>query len=184
MTTAIMDPTGRTARKAAAGLELAPRPADLAGLRVGLLENGKQNARLFIEEVAGVLRERYGAGDVQLRRKEVFSAPAPPELVDELSAASDVVVIGVGDCGSCSASAIADGVLFERHGTPAAVICSDAFRATADAMAEVQEAPGYHYVTTPHPVAGLTPGQVHDRAKEVAPEVAYVLAAEQARHVA
>jgi hypothetical protein len=47
--------------------------------------------------VAGVLRERYGAGEVTLRRKEVFSAPAPPELVDELSAASDVVVIGVGD---------------------------------------------------------------------------------------
>jgi hypothetical protein len=183
MTTAIMDPTGRTEKQASAGLALASRPADLSGVSVGLLENGKQNARLFLEEVAGVLRERHRVGDVQLRRKEVFSAPAPPELVDELSAASDVVVIGVGDCGSCSASAIADGVLFERHGTPAAVICSDAFRATADAMAEVQEAPGYHYITTPHPVAGLTPGQVRDRAEQVAAEVAEVLAA-QGRQVA
>ena len=98
MTSAIMDPTGRSAsRTAEAGLALAPRPAGLSGARVGLLENGKQNARLFIEDVAGVLRERYGAGEVTLRRKEVFSAPAPPELVDELSAVSDVVVIGVGD---------------------------------------------------------------------------------------
>ncbi|HET7047233.1 MAG TPA: UGSC family (seleno)protein [Solirubrobacteraceae bacterium] len=184
MTSAIMDPTGRSERKASAGLKLAPRRADLSGARVGLLENGKQNARLFLEEVAGILRERFGAGDVQLRRKEVFSAPAPPELVDEISAASDVVVVGVGDCGSCSASAIADGVLFERHGTPAAVICSDAFRATADAMAEVQEAPGYHYITTPHPVAGLTPSQVHDRADQVASEVAELLAAAQGRRVA
>jgi hypothetical protein len=99
MTSAIMDPTGRAGRAeaAAAGLALAPRPENLAGARVGLLENGKQNARLFIEQLADVLRERYGAGEVTLRRKEVFSAPAPPELVDELSSASDVVVIGVGD---------------------------------------------------------------------------------------
>jgi hypothetical protein len=185
MTSAIMDPTGRAARQTAeAGLALAQRSADLSGARVGLLENGKQNAKLLLEEVADALRDRYGVGDVRLWRKEVFSAPAPPELVDEMSAASDVVVIGVGDCGSCSASAIADGVLFERHDTPAAVICSDAFRATADAMAEVQEAPGYHYITTPHPVAGLTPSQVHDRAEQVVSEVAEVLATAQARRVA
>jgi hypothetical protein len=98
MASTIMDPTGRAKGKTAeAGLALAPRTADLSGARVGLLENGKQNARLFIEEVADVLRERYGAAEVTLRRKEIFSAPAPPELVDELSAASDVVVIGVGD---------------------------------------------------------------------------------------
>lgn len=176
MTSAIMDPTGRTQGETSAGLALAPRRGDLSGATVGLLENGKQNARLFLEEVAGVLRDRHGVGEVTLRRKEVFSAPAPPELVDEMSAAADVVVIGVGDCGSCSASAIADGVLFERHGTPAAVICSDAFVATADAMADVQQAPGYSYVTTPHPVAGLTPAQVHDRAAQVASQVAELLA--------
>ena len=184
MTSAIMDPTGRTQGEATAGLALAPRRAALSGVTVGLLENGKQNARLFLEEVAGVLRERYGVGEATLRRKEVFSAPAPPELVDEMSAESDVVVIGVGDCGSCSASAIADGVLFERHGTPAAVICSDAFVTTADAMAEVQDAPGYSYVTTPHPVAGLTPAQVHERAEQVAAQVAALLGAAQGAQAA
>jgi hypothetical protein len=97
MPSAIMDPTGRASREAAQGLTLAQRPADLSGASVGLLENGKQNARLFLEDVADVLRERYGAAEITLRRKELFSAPAPPELIDELSAASDVVVIGVGD---------------------------------------------------------------------------------------
>ena len=181
---AIMDPTGQSTSPTKAGLAMANRPAELTGTTVGLLENGKQNARLFLEEVAGVLRGRYGVGDVKLHRKEIFSAPAPPELVDEMSAESDVVVIGVGDCGSCSASAIADGVLFERHGTPAAVICSDAFKATADAMAEVQDAPGYHYVTTAHPVAGLSPAQVHERAEQVADEVAGMLAGATARQAA
>jgi hypothetical protein len=58
------------------------------------------------------------------------------------------------------------------------VICSDAFRATGDAMAEVQGAPGYRYLTTPHPVAGLTPEQVRERAEAVAAEVASMLAAQ------
>ena len=64
---------------------------------MGLLENGKQNARLFLEEVAAILRERYGAGEVKLRRKDNFAAPAPRELIDELSAESGLVVVGIGD---------------------------------------------------------------------------------------
>jgi hypothetical protein len=42
-------------------------------------------------------------------------------------------------------------------------------------MAEVQGAPGYLYLTTPHPVAGLTPDQVRERADAVAAEVAMML---------
>jgi hypothetical protein len=59
------------------------------------------------------------------------------------------------------------------------VICTEAFKATADAMADVQGAPGYHYVTTPHPVAGLTPEQVRERAELVADEVATQLGARE-----
>ncbi|HEY4825111.1 MAG TPA: hypothetical protein VIH85_00010 [Solirubrobacteraceae bacterium] len=60
------------------------------------------------------------------------------------------------------------------------MICSDAFITTADAMSEVQGAPGYAYLTTPHPVAGLTPEQVRERAEGVAAEVAAMLSARQA----
>jgi hypothetical protein len=56
------------------------------------------------------------------------------------------------------------------------VICSDAFIATADAMADVRGAPGYRYLTTPHPVAGLTPEQVRQRAAAIADQVARLLA--------
>ncbi len=97
MTSAILDPTGLAGTDTKAGLELAPRRADLAGATVGLLENGKQNARRFLEDVADVLRERYGADEATLRRKENFAQPAPAELIDQLSAESDLVVIGIGD---------------------------------------------------------------------------------------
>lgn len=98
MPSAILDPTGLSSRgDTTPEFALAPRPMDLKGLKVGLLENGKQNARLLLEDVAAVLQNRYGAGEVTLRRKEIFSQPAPPELVEELSGETEVVVIGVGD---------------------------------------------------------------------------------------
>ena len=61
----------------------------------------------------------------------------PEEILDGLRAGCDIVVVGVGDCGSCSASAVADGIILEQPAIPAAVICTDAFMASADAMARV-----------------------------------------------
>jgi hypothetical protein len=157
------------------GLTLAPRPGDLRGATVGLLENTKQNAALFLEELGRLLVERHGAAGVVLRTKTAFAQPVPTELLEELARRCDVVVTGVGDCGSCSVSAIADGVAFERRGTPAAVICSDAFVPSADAMARAQGAPGYRYLTTAHPVAPLRPAQVRARALEALPGVVSAL---------
>ncbi len=99
MTSAILDPTGLSGKSTSVGLTLAPRRGreELRGARVGLLENGKQNASLFLTEVADILRERYGAGEAKLRRKENFAQPAPQELIDQLSSESDLVVIGIGD---------------------------------------------------------------------------------------
>ncbi|HEY7633509.1 MAG TPA: hypothetical protein VH817_22600 [Thermoleophilaceae bacterium] len=97
MASTIMDPTGRKKSEARSDFALAQRRANLAGVTVGLLENGKQNARLFLEEVAGALKDRYGVAAVTLRRKDNFSAPEPPEVVEEIGSQCDVVVIGVGD---------------------------------------------------------------------------------------
>jgi hypothetical protein len=51
-------------------------------------------------------------------------------------------------------------------------------------MAEIQGAPGYRYLTTAHPVAGLTPEQVRERAELVADQVAEMLAAERSHQAA
>ena len=95
MPDAILDPTGRSARRAAA--TLAPRPADLRGLSVGLLENRKHNAGLFLQEVGRLLVERHGAAGVVLRGKASIVLPAADEIMDELARECDVVVAGVGD---------------------------------------------------------------------------------------
>ncbi len=181
MPNAILDPTGRagTASAAGPGLELAPRPADLAGVRVDLMDNTKHNAALLLAEIGNLLTAEHGVAVTVAATKANFAAPAPADLVDRYREACDVVITGVGDCGSCSASAVADGIVFERAGVPTAVICSDAFVVTADAMAELRGAPGYHYIRTAHPVAVLTTEQVRQRAKQLLPEVVALLTSRQ-----
>ncbi len=170
----ILDPTGTT-MTAAKPAPRARRRASLRGATVGLLVNTKQNAAPFLDEVGRLLSERYGVTSVVARTKVNFAQPAPDELVKEMTTACDVIITGIGDCGSCSASAVADGIAFEAAGLPAAAICSDAFGVTADAMAELRGAPGYPYATTPHPVAVLTPDQVKERAAQVLADVVKLL---------
>ncbi len=170
----ILDPTGTTtAAKTTAAR--APRRKNLTGASVGLLVNTKQNAAPFLDEVGRLLTQRCGATVTMSRTKVNFAAPAPEDLVKEMTTNCDVIITGIGDCGSCSASAVADGIAFEAAGLPAAAICSDAFRVTADAMAELQGAPGYKYATTAHPVAVLTPDQVRARAAQVLDDVIALL---------
>lgn len=178
MVNAILDPTGGAGRLGGPAVLATPR-ARLRGATIGLLENTKQNASLFLAELGTLLVERYGAAGVVARTKLAFALPVPDELLEELAASCQAIITGVGDCGSCSGSAVADGVAFERRGIPAAVICSDAFTVTADAMAELTGAKGYRYAVTPHPVAVLTPDEVRARAEQVLPEVVALLTGER-----
>jgi hypothetical protein len=171
---AILDPTGGAPRVREETVLATPR-ARLRGATIGLLENTKQNASLFLDELGRLLVERYGAAGVVPRTKLMFAQPVPDDLLEELAATCQAIVTGVGDCGSCSGSAVADGVAFERRGIPAAVVCSDAFTVTADAMAALKGAKGYRYVTTAHPVAVLTPDEVRARAEAALPTVVELL---------
>lgn len=174
MVNAILDPTGGAARVREDAVLTSPR-ASLLGATIGLLENTKQNASLFLEELGRLLIDRYGVAGVVPRTKLAFALPVSEDMLEELATSCQAVITGVGDCGSCSGSAVADGVAFERRGIPAAVICSDAFTVTADAMAALKGAKGYRYATTAHPVAVLGPDEVRKRAEQVLPEVVALL---------
>jgi len=173
MPNAILDPTGRADDTASERLDgLAERRADLHGLRVGLLDNTKRNAMLFLTEVGRLLVDEHGAADVAIvETKAAFSVPIDDEVVARYAGAADVVVTGVGDCGSCSAAAVADGIALERAGIPAAVVLTDAFGITGRTMAEVQGAPDYAWITTEHPVAVLEADEVRERARRLLPEI-------------
>jgi hypothetical protein len=173
MPNAILDPTGRALAGGTATLGgLAPRRGDLRGARIGLLDNTKHNAMLFLTELGDLLVSQHGAADVSIvETKASFSVPVGDDIVSRYREACDVVITGVGDCGSCSAAAVADGINFERAGIPAAVVLTDAFLTTGRTMARVQGAPDYEWITTQHPMAVLDDGQVKERARMLLPQV-------------
>lgn len=177
MTLGIIDPTAGSSRPAQDAARRATRPRALTGLRVGLLENTKRNAAAVLDAVGAVLEERHGAASLVRRTKQQFALPLSGELLDELARECDVVVVGVGDCGSCSAAAVADGIALERAGIPTAVICSDAFDGTSRAMAELKGDPGYPYLLTPHPVANLGSAEVVARGRGLVDDVVARLSA-------
>ncbi|HBY95915.1 MAG: hypothetical protein M5U01_37015 [Ardenticatenaceae bacterium] len=75
--------------------ELAARIADLTGLRVGLLDNGKPNVALLLDRIEAGLRERFALGHVIYRRK--IHGERPEGYIDELATHCDLVVNGVAD---------------------------------------------------------------------------------------
>lgn len=83
----------------------APEPAAQDGLQdmpelresvVAVLENGKQHAKLILEEIAKDLGQRYGVIHSITRNKPV-STPADPAILDELAKSADWVLVGSAD---------------------------------------------------------------------------------------
>ena len=96
------DTTGKTvtvltpiAERVVARGMLAPRVSDLAGLRVGLLDNGKPNADLMLDYLAAGLNEQFAFKSIVRRRKTSVGRAA--EHLDELAAQCDIVINGVAD---------------------------------------------------------------------------------------
>ncbi|MCR2811264.1 MULTISPECIES: UGSC family (seleno)protein [unclassified Microbacterium] len=171
MTAEIIDPTQHFHASTAVTPTDAARPETLAGLRIGLLGNTKRNADSILDAIGARLADRHAQIALIPRTKTQFAMPLPVELVEELIRDCDVVVIGVGDCGSCSASAVADAIALESVGIPTAVICTDAFVQPSSAMAGLKGAPDFPYLLTAHPIANLTADGVEERGEQLAAQV-------------
>ena len=81
----------------AAPLETAPRVKNLAGLRLGLLDNTKWNASKLLRGVRDRLAQKHAFSAVNYYRKESFALNASPELVAEIATNNDIVLTAIGD---------------------------------------------------------------------------------------
>lgn len=77
-------------------MPLAARPIDLVGKVVGLIDNTKEQGDIILETVAQALRERYGAKEVIIERKEAFSKPASSRQLDAMAKRVQVAAAAVG----------------------------------------------------------------------------------------
>ena len=74
---------------------LAPRPADISGCRVVLLDIRKNRGAEFLDRMETLLQ---AAGAVTARAaKEIFSKPAALGLIDEIAGGADLVVEALAD---------------------------------------------------------------------------------------
>ena len=76
---------------------LAPRVGDLAGLRLGVLDNTKWNANRLLRKTVARLGEKAALAAVNYYRKESFSKDADPALIETIAADSDIVLTAIGD---------------------------------------------------------------------------------------
>ena len=93
MTFRVLDPTPGTAPTVG---QLAPRLDSLAGRKVGFISNGKEGTKGFFRHLERILKDDYGVGEVVLRTKSNYSAPADPHIADEIKS-WDAVISGLGD---------------------------------------------------------------------------------------
>lgn len=88
-----IDPTAGGGK---AKIALAPRPMDLEGKVLGLLDNTKEHGDLILATIGEALRERYGVARVVIRSKEIFSRPASEDLINEMASEVQVAVAALG----------------------------------------------------------------------------------------
>jgi hypothetical protein len=90
----LYDPTSsipaRQSRRAAA-------LAALEGKTIGILENGKLNAREMLGEIAALFEERHGCTLRAVYSKSNASAPAPAATLAQAAREVDFLITGLGD---------------------------------------------------------------------------------------
>ena len=94
LTTTVLNPA---AEGTIASQKLAPRLSGLRGVTVGLIDNHKGNSDVYLEELADLLKERFGVARVISYRKDSQSIPAPVEVLDDLASRCQAIIHAVAD---------------------------------------------------------------------------------------
>lgn len=159
---------------------LAARKGDLAGARLGLLDNGKPNSGAYLDLLGAVLQEAYGAEVVMRLRKPGMGQVAPAEMITLLAEHCDAVVTGVGDCAGCCVCSAHDGVVLEAAGVPTAMVCTVEFLDAARNVARTLGMSAYPFVTIDHPFGSRTAAELRELAAASRDRVAWALTSAEA----
>ncbi len=149
---------------------MAPRPASLEGLRPGIIENSKPNAQLLMETWIEELRDHAALGELSLGHKSV-NLPPSKELLEQMKANADFVIIGTGDCGSCLAWTVRTAVMLEELGIPTVCAGSHVFEEQFKLEAAHSGMPNLKFVFVQHPLGGVKPDGVRAKATAAFPTV-------------
>ncbi len=94
MSAPLFDPTAPPVGR---DVKIAPRPARLDGLRIGLVENTKFNSDVLLRRLADRLGRRHGMTVARMVRKRSPSHEVDEVSLEALRSRADFVVSGIGD---------------------------------------------------------------------------------------
>jgi hypothetical protein len=78
-------------------IKMAGRTKDLNGKVIGLMWNHKPNGDLLLRHLEEALSRKFELSGVLMKEKPLASSGAPPEVLEELSARCDFVILAIGD---------------------------------------------------------------------------------------
>jgi len=169
-TQTVLLPTGAPAT---AAINPAERPNSLKGLRIGLLDNGKEFSDIVLEALAEALRRDYGATDIKFWRKGFPAKGAP--FIAEMAAETDLAISGVGHCGSSSPWSVIDAVNLEKAGVPAVALVSRSFCPLGQIVARGEGHHGLPIVMLPHPIGEADQRKIAQKGIDAAAECVRLL---------
>ena len=169
-TRSVMLPTGAPAT---AATDASERPSSLVGLRLGLIDNGKEFSDVVLEALTETLRRDHGVTDIKIWRKGFPAKGAP--FIAEMAAETDVAISGVGHCGSSSPWSVIDAVNLERAGVPTVTLLSRSFCPLGQIVARGEGHNGLAIVMLPHPIGEADAGRIAQKGVDAAAECVRLL---------
>jgi hypothetical protein len=94
MTVDLFDPTMSPDKKT---IDYVPRPQNLEGLKVGLVDNTKFNSDTLLAKISERLQTRFNTEMVCITKKQSAGHPIADSAIKEMKAKADVVIAGIGD---------------------------------------------------------------------------------------
>jgi len=169
-TQTVMLPTGAPAT---AAMRPAARPKSLQGLRVALLDNGKEFSDVVLDALAEILRRDHGVTNIKFWRKGFPAKGAP--FIAEMVAETDVAISGVGHCGSSSPWSVIDAVNLEKAGVPTVALISRSFCPLGQIVARGEGHHGLPIVMLPHPIGEADQVKIVQKGVDAAAECVRLL---------
>ncbi len=145
----LVDPTAAQAPPARAGARV-PSLGSLTGRKLALVRNAWPSWHLMTDRLERLLSERVD-GVSTTRHLIPNGLAADPALLAEIARSADAALVGLANCGSCTAWSYHDAVCLAELGLPVVLVVTSQFTGLADALAAARA------VTIPTVVIDVNP---------------------------
>lgn len=130
--------------------------------KLTLFNNTKPGADIILEYLCEILEKEI------IRVNKPAGAPATDKQLKK-AAEGEIVILALGDCGSCSSWVILDAIRLEKLGIPTISICSDSFSDFAHELAGAHGAKNLNIICVEHPIAGTSDHEIREKTMKILP---------------